>query len=164
MRTTRSAHCCLSWLMNKAMSASSTQQVSVPCHSAYSQFVKRFNCMRRYVDEKLRAWTFNRSGKARQYVSKMWAKGVPKASRPDLCTLQVRSTSPLPTHPPIQLNRCASHCCSSFGRGRAGCRRKQGRITKCAAGSRANCGCRERDAGMRVSHNQMYRSFGSQGG
>ena len=46
-----------------------------------------------YVDDKLRAWTFTRSGKARQYVSKMWANGVPKPTRPDLCSLQFRTRS-----------------------------------------------------------------------
>ena len=48
---------------------------------------------REYVDDKLRAWTFTRSGKARQYVSKMWANGVPKPTRPDLCSLQFRTRS-----------------------------------------------------------------------
>ena len=44
-----------------------------------------------YQDDKLRMWTYTRSGRARQYVSKMWADGVPKHSRPWLCSLQFRS-------------------------------------------------------------------------
>ena len=44
-----------------------------------------------FVDDKLRAWTFTRSGKARQYVSTMWANGVPKPTRTDLCSLQFRT-------------------------------------------------------------------------
>ena len=165
-RTTRSAACSLSWRTSKATSDPSAQQgpgpLSLPTLPTVILLPLFLHCqLRRYVDEKLRAWTFNRSGKARQYVSKMWAKGVPKAPRPDFCTLQARSTSPLPPRSATHTNSTSPprRCCCSFGRGRAECRRKQGQITQCAAASRASCACRARGAGMQVRYNQICRSF-----
>ena len=44
-----------------------------------------------FVDDKLRAWTFTRSGKTRQDIRIIWADGVPKPARQDLCSLQFRT-------------------------------------------------------------------------
>jgi hypothetical protein len=41
-----------------------------------------------YVDKKLRAWTYARSGRAQRNVSTMWADGVPRHKREERVTLE----------------------------------------------------------------------------